>query len=274
MNDTKLSHKKNDTLFQFDSFGISDIGLLRNKNEDAFIAQKDYHFYALADGMGGHKAGEIASKETLVYLCSCIKKMFQNESNLETQNISKKLVSYIKNSNTRIYQLGKENIDFRGMGTTLCLTLFHEKFLIHGHVGDSRIYRFRNGCLEKITYDHTLLNQLIETGKLQAYRKQGKRYKNVLTKAIGVFKTVQPDIGISRVFPGDIYLMCSDGLTDFVTDEEISSILSTQKDLKLATKLLIDMAKQKKSNDNITAFLVRTGKKHGILRQQRHNTDS
>ncbi len=243
--------------FNIDSFGQTDIGPIRQKNEDAFIEFRKHKFYALADGMGGHKAGEVASQETVVYLCSCIHQMFQKSHHLDTQNISQKLNSFIKNSNTRIYRLGKENQSCKGMGTTLCSLLFYDKFLIHAHVGDSRIYRFRDQKLTQMTSDHTLLNKLIDTGKLQEYIDKGIRYKNILTKAIGVFKHITPDLGISRVFSDDLYLMCSDGLSDFVTDEEISCILSDKLPLDILSKRLIEKAKKNSGSDNITVLLMK-----------------
>ena len=243
--------------FKVHSFGQSDIGPIREKNEDIFIEYKKHQFYALADGMGGHKAGEVAAQETVVYLCNCISKMFNKSPSLRTQDISQNLSNYIKHSNTRIYQLGKENSSYKGMGTTLCSLLFYDKFLIHAHVGDSRIYRYRDSKLIQMTYDHTLQNKLTDTGKLDEYIKKGVRYKNILTKAIGAFKSVMPDMGIARVFPGDLYLMCSDGLSDFVTDEEISSILAGDISLETATKALIDKAKLNRGNDNITVLVMK-----------------
>lgn len=245
-------------LFEIKSFGQSDKGPVRQKNEDTFIEYKKHQFYALADGMGGHKAGEVAAQETVVYLCSCISKMFKKNPFLKPQDISQNLSNFIKHSNTRIYQLGKENNSYKGMGTTLSSLLFYNKFLIHAHVGDSRIYRYRDNKLIQMTYDHTLKNKLLDSGNLQEHIEKGLRYKNVLTKAIGTFKNIMPDIGITRVFAGDIYLMCSDGLSDFVTDEEISCVLKQEPSLEIAAKTLIDLAKKNQGSDNITVLLMKT----------------
>lgn len=251
-----LSHDHR-SYFKIISHGCSDIGLLRKKNEDAFIEFSKHQFYALADGMGGHKAGEVAAQETIVYLCDCIKNMFHQKTCLNTQDISYYLSQFIKHSNTRIYQLGKENISYKGMGTTLCSMLFYDKFLIHAHIGDSRIYRFRDNKLFQMTYDHTLKNKLIDSGKLKDYINKGLRYKNILTKAIGTFKYVMPDMGITRVFPEDLYLMCSDGLSDFVSDREIADILNHPLSLDEKILSLIKKAKQNKGSDNITAVLIK-----------------
>ncbi|PCI92520.1 serine/threonine protein phosphatase [Candidatus Aerophobetes bacterium] len=244
--------------FILKSFGHSDVGLVRNNNEDVFLQVSRHNFFALADGMGGHKAGEVAAQETVVYLSSCIEKMFKfhKESSLDVVQIKDNLSHYIEHSNTRIYQLGKENDSYKGMGTTLCSLLFYRNRLIRAHVGDSRIYLYRNNTLTQLTYDHTLYNKLIMQGKLEEAIEKGIRYKNVLTRAIGAYKSLTPEISLSVVEPEDLYLMCSDGLSDYVTDEEISCILDAETTLKEKGLELIARAKSKKSSDNITVLLT------------------
>lgn len=243
--------------FKLSSFGHSDIGLVRRNNEDVFLQLPQHSFYVLADGMGGHKAGEVAAQETVVFLSDCIDKMFkQHTSSLAITAIKNYLESFIIHSNTRIYQLGQENNSYQGMGTTLCSMLFYKEFLIQAHVGDSRIYRFRDNKLTLLTHDHTLKNKLILQGELEDAIKRGIRYKNILTKAIGAFKKITPDIVITPAYPKDLYMMCSDGLSDYVTDEEISCILSSSLSLKEQTLNLINMAKAKGSCDNITVLIT------------------
>lgn len=244
--------------FTLKSFGHSDVGLVRDNNEDVYLQLTKHNFFALADGMGGHKAGEVAAQETVVFLSSCIDKMFKlhQEFPLKVRDIQTNLSLFIEHSNTRIYQLGKENASMRGMGTTLCSLLFYDNKLIRAHVGDSRIYRFRRNSLKQLTYDHTLQNKLIQQGKLHEAIEKGIRYKNVLTRAIGAYKSLTPDIGLSSVKKGDLYLMCSDGLSDYVTDEEISCILDAELSLKDKVLELIKRAKIKKSSDNITVLLT------------------
>lgn len=137
------------------------------------------------------------------------------------------------------------------------LFFFFEDKTICSHVGDSRIYRLRNSNLELLTSDHTLKNKLIEQGLLEKAIKEGIRYKNVLTKAIGAFKKILPDISIHSTLKNDLFMMCSDGLSDFVTDEEIYSILSSDRTIKEQTFDLINKAKEKKSCDNITVLITR-----------------
>jgi len=241
------------------SFGYSDIGLVRRNNEDVFLQLPEHTFYVLADGMGGHKAGEVAAQETVVFLSDCISKMFKGKPKLNIDAIRDHLATFIQHSNDRIYQLSQENLSYRGMGTTLCSVLFYDNLMIQAHVGDSRIYRFRKGHLTLLTYDHTLKNKLIDQGRLEHAIQTGLRYKNVLTKAIGAFQHIQADMAISPAYPEDLYLLCSDGLSDYVTDEEISGILDPKLPLQDQVLELIHIAKRKGSCDNITVLMTAVG---------------
>lgn len=244
--------------FKLNSFGHSDIGLVRRNNEDVFLQLSQHHLYLLADGMGGHNAGEVAAQETIVFLSDCIDKLLkQTKTPLPLADLTNYLTLFIHNSNERIYQLGQEHPSYQGMGTTLSALLFYEGSVICTHIGDSRIYRFKDNKLTQLTYDHTLKNKLIEQGQLEKAIAQGIRYKNVLTKAIGAFKKVTPDISIYPIEPQDLYLMCSDGLSDYVTDEEISCILSSSVCLKQQTFNLINKAKAKGGCDNITVLMTK-----------------
>jgi len=243
--------------FKLSSFGHSDIGLIRRNNEDVFLQLPEHHCFLLADGMGGHNAGEVAAKETVVYFSDCVDKLFKkNQPGLTLEQLKKHLEFIIHRSNERIYHLGKENHAFNGMGTTLSAILFFENSVICTHVGDSRIYRYRKKNLCQLSQDHTLKNKLLQQGLLEKAIKDGIRYKNVLTNAIGAFKRVSPEISVHPLMPGDLYLICSDGLSDFVTDPEICCILDHQVSLKEITYSLIDKAKQKGSCDNITVVLT------------------
>lgn len=245
------------TYFKLNSFGHSDIGLVRRNNEDVFLQLSQHNFYVLADGMGGHKAGEVAAQETVVFLCDCIDKMFKQQPDpLPLNTITHYLKSFINYSNERIYQLSQDNTAYQGMGTTLCSMLFYQKSLICAHVGDSRIYRLRGNKLTLLTHDHTLKNKLLEQGRLEQAIAQGIRYKNILTKAIGAFKTISPDILITPVEPLDIYMMCSDGLSDYLPDQEITEILAQRLSIKELTLQLINKAKSKGGCDNITVLIT------------------
>ena len=176
-------------IINLESFGISHIGLQRSNNEDVWAELFDKRFYALADGMGGHQAGEVAAKETISLLCQIMQRLpeaTQEESSLY-------LKEAICETNRRLYEMAEAASHLQGMGTTLCCFLIHENSFIHAHVGDSRIYRLR-GTLTALTSDHTIKKEV-----------HGIPYKNVITRAIGTAPIVEPEIGISPLQDGDIY---------------------------------------------------------------------
>lgn len=239
--------------------GASDIGLVRQNNEDSWKQLNEEHFYVLADGMGGHQAGEVASREAVENLCTNFHNRY--DSKIDLTKAKGLLYKLIQEVNTHIYRMGRECSGLRGMGTTLCCILLHPEGLIYGHVGDSRIYRFRNHHLEQLTLDHSLLQELIDLGQLSEQQADDFLYKNIITKAIGTELYVDPSVKHTTLFPGDIILMCSDGLTDLVSYNDIQEILDTTP-VSNMIKQLIKKAKQKGGFDNITAVLVKVQEKN------------
>ena len=149
--------------FPLTYFWLTDVGHVRKNNEDVFLNLEEYGFFALADGMGGHNAGEIAAKEAVRFVSTSIEELFaSSERDWNIFDLSSFNKICIENANSWVHHLGKKKNNYAGMGTTLCTLLFHERSLIYGHVGDSRIYRFREGLLEQLTDDHSLTNQLVE----------------------------------------------------------------------------------------------------------------
>jgi len=247
--------------FKLDSYGLSDIGLVRSNNEDVWTSMREHGFFALADGMGGHNAGEVAAKEAVRFVCSSIEELFTaSEKSWNIFDLSSFSKLSMENANSWIHHLGKKKKDYQGMGTTLCTLLFHESSLIYGHVGDSRIYRFRSGMLDQLTSDHSLRNEMISKGKFHEKDAKNFPYKNVLTRAIGTHSDVEAEIHIAPVNPHDVYLMCTDGLTDHVDDQEISRILQKNLNPETATLTLIEQAKKRGGNDNITIVMVKIDK--------------
>ncbi len=235
--------------YEVESFGISDLGLIRENNEDVFHEIPMHRFFVLADGMGGHNAGEIAAKELVHHLSSSICQIFSEEEKVtSSENLPDLLHKAILNANSWVHRLAEQKKEFHGMGTTLCCLLLHQEELIYAHVGDSRIYRFREQ-LFKITEDHSPA----ANAKNFAYPVG----KHIITRAIGTSSLVEPEINTSSVQPGDIYFLCSDGLTDYVSDEEISTILTKQPCIKSATTDMIERAKAKGGGDNITVLMIR-----------------
>lgn len=235
--------------FNIESYGISDIGLVRPNNEDEW-AVVDARFFALADGMGGHKAGEVAAKIAIITLCQAINHKNKSSIPEEIEHLKKA----IANANSCVNDLAKENEDLKGMGTTLCCLLLHEDTLIYAHVGDSRIYRFRKE-LAQLTQDHSLRYELIAKGQLD--EDQAFPFKNVITRAVGTASAVTPEVGTTTIQEGDIYFLCSDGLSDYVKNREITDILERSKTVKEACHSLVDAAKANGGNDNITVVMIK-----------------
>ena len=247
--------------YKIAAYGLSDIGLVRQNNEDVWAELIGLGFYVLADGMGGHQAGEVASRETVNALCRIIKKkvnLIKVEPDLE--EIQQLLKRVIEQVNSFVYRMGKSQRELRGMGTTLCCLLFNEKGLVYAHVGDSRIYRYREKKLEQITKDHSLLRELVDQGQITEQQATDFLYKNIITKAIGTEPKIEPCVNICDVQLDDIYLMCSDGLSDLLTPPEMAYILRTCSSLDEAVHRLISMANTKGGHDNITVVMTKVEK--------------
>jgi PPM family protein phosphatase len=243
---------------KIESYAISDVGQVRENNEDRWGAVLEKNFFALADGMGGHNAGEVAAKMIVESLCNSIKALpppLLKENAIA--EVTAHLASAIRTGSASIFKLSCEVESCRGMGTTLCCFLLVEKKLICAHIGDSRIYRYRNEKLEQLTQDHSLRSEMIASGLLEEGRSASFPYKNVITRAIGTSLSVQPEIKIASVEPGDIYFLCSDGLTDAVTPSEIRSTLSYSESIKEASDALVATANAKGGGDNITIVMIK-----------------
>jgi protein phosphatase len=233
------------------SFGISDIGLSRANNEDAWKEIPEKRFYALADGMGGHNAGEVASCIAVESICASIQNLAEIES---TQDLLKHMKKAVYQANKMVLQKAKQSKEHKGMGTTLCCFMLFDDYLVYAHVGDSRLYRIRNR-IEQLTKDHKIRH--IQWG--QPSNNSHTRpllFRNVITRAIGIHVEVEPDVGSYSVQPGDIYLLCSDGLSNLVNDEVIHAILKLPCSLEVKGNQLLQKALKNGGHDNITLLLV------------------
>lgn len=248
---------------QFKSYGLSDVGLSRSNNEDVFIAMPEMGFFALADGMGGHVAGEIAAQETLEKLAQNIKSIPKKPP----LAILVALREAIESANKWVFEQSQKVQTLNGMGTTLCCLLWSHDFVIYAHVGDSRIYRHRNQKLELLTQDHSLLTKWL---KLKKHSHSPFPYKNIITKAVGTTPLANPEIAICSFQPGDLFLLCTDGLSDVLTLHDMEKVINHSKNLEFSAKLLIETAKIKGSSDNITILMIQTDEKY-ISRQQRND---
>lgn len=243
--------------FEIKSFATSDVGLVRSNNEDAFKMLEKHHFYILADGMGGHNAGEIAAEKACEYMCHLIESLpLENLTVKDIPALGEQLLSLMHKTNLWVHHLSHKTPELFGMGTTLCSLLFFRDYMLSSHVGDSRIYRLRDGLLMKITSDHLTGNKNREPLSTKESKK-----KSSLTQAIGTSVEVKPSLLKAEAKAGDIFLMCSDGLSDLVKDEELEKILQSHTSLEGVSKFLIELAKSRGGHDNITLLLVKLNKK-------------
>jgi serine/threonine protein phosphatase PrpC len=249
-----VSHLK---VYEIVVFGRSDIGLVRENNEDVWGQLPEIGFFALADGMGGHQAGEIAARIAITSLCKAIKiklKRFKEEPGTEkVRDLVKRAIVQV---NARVYKMSRTDHALYGMGTTLCCMLFYRNQFILAHVGDSRIYRLRDQKLEQLTKDHSLLRELIDQGKLNEEQATDFLYKNIITKAIGTEPKVDPAVDVIEVQPDDLFLMCTDGLSDLLSEEEMQNILLQGGAIQESAAALIESANAKGGRDNITVVIA------------------
>lgn len=237
------------------SFGLSDIGLQRTNNEDVWASLPEIGFFALADGMGGHKGGEVAAKEAIDFLLSSAKQ-------IKITNCMELVIEMrhaIEKANRLIYQMGQKTEALTGMGTTLCCLFWTHEFIVYAHIGDSRIYRLRNGRLELLTQDHSLLAKWLATGKLAEECETPFPYKNVITRALGTARRAKPEIAVASHEMNDLYILCSDGLHDVLNLQDIEHEMNESEDLEASCKNLIEKAKIKGSSDNITLLMIQSG---------------
>jgi len=231
--------------------GKSHVGMKRNINEDSFLVMPEQRLYCVADGMGGHFAGEIASKIAIDELAE----FFRLTSTDRDVTWPFKMD---KNRNyARIYEAASGDPNYRGMGTTIATVHFAETSVYVGHVGDSRVYRFRDGALELVTEDHSLLNDYLKAKKLSPEEIEAFPHKNVIVRALGMKDTVQVDVGRFEPQDGDVFLLCSDGLSGMVSDEEMAQVLRENSELEKACTGLIEKANAAGGNDNVTCILAR-----------------
>lgn len=237
------------------SFGRSEIGLVRPNNEDCWASISEKNFYILADGMGGHRAGEIAARETVDKLSEQIRKNL-NLSKGTVKEHRQQIRELIQEVNHAVFLKSKTDEELKGMGTTLCCTYFHEKGVVFAHVGDSRIYRFNRNSLKQLTRDHSLVYEMIELGELSERSAGEVTYKNIITRAIGTSAKVDVSIGISEFEDDDLFMMCSDGLSDLLPTEDMEKIIQNTSSVKETVDRLIEAAIERGGIDNVTVLVM------------------
>ncbi len=238
-------------MFKIACSGKSDPGLRRPNNEDAFVIDADRGFLAVADGMGGAASGEVASQ----IFVDTTREIFSAYASESDEAVSALVQQSFLLANERIFNLAKENADRHGMGCTAELLAFHEGVYMLGHVGDSRTYLFREGALRQITKDHSLIQDQIDRGLMTPEEARTHALRNVIVRAVGVNDELAVDLIRGEGRLGDIFLLCSDGLPDMVTDHSIQELLSLPVDLKEKSDRLIEAAKAAGGRDNVTVAL-------------------
>jgi protein phosphatase len=245
-------------------FGTTDTGRVRQNNEDSIGYDSALGLLVLADGMGGHLGGEVASQVSVDTIVESVQHSLPSINSGEIDPStgftleSVCIQEAIELANDVIYRRSNEEPELRGMGTTIVVLLFYDNRFSLAHIGDSRCYRFRGEKMEQITKDHSLLQELVDRGFYTPEEAKKSLNKNLVTKALGIDPTITPDLQEELVMKNDIYLLCSDGLSDLVEDEFISLTIKRFSDnLEEAAKQLISKANQNGGKDNISVILCR-----------------
>lgn len=245
--------------------GKSDAGLLRSNNEDSFLTELDLSLFMVADGMGGHAAGEIASKMAVEVVCDHVKRSLKNGDPFlgayrhDLSPYANRLGSAFLLANQVIYQASRENSDWLGMGTTLAAAWMPDPetdHLVIAHVGDSRIYLLRDEQLKRLTRDHSLVEEQVEQGLITAKEASRSKVRNMITRAIGQSRQVNVDLAELKVMPGDRLIICSDGLSGMIRDHAIERIINSSERPEQGCSELIESANQHGGRDNISVVLV------------------
>jgi serine/threonine protein phosphatase PrpC len=245
--------------------GRTDVGLQREHNEDSFVLLDQHGLFVVADGMGGHRSGDVASKlatETIASFFNTTAREdatwpFQYDPTLSSEE--NRLLTGIKIANKSIYEHGVRSRDHQGMGTTIVGMLFspEARRIYVGHVGDSRCYRIRDGKISQLTDDHSLLNDWLKAMPELPESQRSEVPRNVITRALGMSDTVQVDITLDDPQLGDVYVLCSDGLSSMIADDEILKIVNESATPEAAVQKLIDGANAQGGEDNVTAIVAR-----------------
>ena len=237
-------------------FAKSDIGKIREQNQDYYYipsSDSDLQLYILADGMGGYKGGEIASKMATEAVKEYVHLNFP-----KTEGLKERILELVRQAaiyaNKVVFDKSKEAEELEGMGTTLEICLIYNNKAYIGHIGDSRIYRIRKGVMRKLTKDHSYVQKLVEDGTITREEANVHPKKNMLIKALGCTPFVEPDIRARNIEKNDILIMCSDGLTNMVTEEKIFNII--QDNPQNAADILIEEARNAGGYDNITVVII------------------
>jgi serine/threonine protein phosphatase PrpC len=252
--------------------GSTDIGQRRELNEDSFHCSEREGFCVLADGMGGRDYGEVASSLTVSTLNKQVKKhlpeSYRRRRGTDDPELPGMLVDlfdrWIRDINKAVYDFGGRGSPYGEMGTTVAFAFFLDSLGILGHVGDSRIYRIRDGRSEMLTEDHSFVNAQLKARLITEEEALVSRHRNIIIRAIGTRPDVKADFVTLTVLPGDVFLLCSDGLSDLVEEDTMAALVRRADDDEAAVGSLIDLANERGGKDNITVIIARAEEGNGV----------
>jgi len=241
----------------------TDAGKVRGHNEDAIQLDEAQGIAVLADGMGGYNAGEIASGIAVTAFTASLTQRLEQAQGarraLGSRMLERMLSASVEAANEAILAAAASQPEFSGMGTTLVAALFHAGRIVVAHLGDSRAYRFRQGVLTQLTRDHSQLQEQIDAGLVSPEWARFAPNKNLITRALGVVSKVNVETGVHAIEEGDVYLLCSDGLSDMLSAGQIADLLAQEADLDASCAALVDAANDNGGRDNISVILARVG---------------
>lgn len=253
-----------DRAMELEFGACTDVGRLRENNEDSFRVASEIALFVLSDGMGGQSSGEIASRlatDTVIAHCH---EAHANPSLPLVGNAlegaseeGNRLASAIRLANSAVYAASQEDPTLRGMGATLVAVMISDERASVAHAGDSRVYRLRNGVLERLTQDHSFIEEQMRRGLMTQQEASGSTLQNVLMRAVGVEAEIEVELNEELFAEEDVLLLCSDGLTKELSDTQIASVLTSAEDPEMAAEQLVDLANQAGGSDNITVVVLR-----------------
>ncbi|MGE0550306.1 MAG: Stp1/IreP family PP2C-type Ser/Thr phosphatase [Kofleriaceae bacterium] len=244
--------------------GATNIGRKRDHNEDSISLPESERLAIVADGMGGHASGEVASRLAVELICDHFTETGRQQTLTWPYKVDRDLRTHVNRmitgimlANLEIWERSQREARFKGMGTTCVALYFLDDSLIIGHVGDSRCYRSRHNEIRLMTEDHSLINDYIRMKRVTPEEAENWPHKNVIVRALGMKESVQVDILTEKPQTGDVYMLCSDGLTGMIKDDQIQHLLTVEKDLDRAVERLIQAANEEGGIDNISVVLAR-----------------
>ncbi len=255
------------------SASLTDPGRVRDHNEDCIESRPEIGLYVLADGMGGYNAGEVASGMATSLIADgvaegWVPREVDKLGREQAMALADKLIrEQVARANTAIFTTSQNNPECAGMGTTLVVCLFYDNFVSVAHIGDSRLYRLRGDTLDQVTRDHSLLQEQLDSGLITPEEAKLSQNRNLVTKALGIDPSVEPELHVHEAEAGDLYLLCSDGLNDMVDDEEIRlTLITLRSNPSLTVQQLVQAANDNGGRDNVSAMLVRVAEPFGVPR--------